>query len=309
MISLKRVAQICGTAFALLLPLIADAAGVSVSPAFQNVVLSHDMSGKDIIVTLTNKSSVGLNFALSAADFGTLDESGGVVFLGVPVTELEHHYGLVSWMTFDRNRLYIPSAGSKQIQVHIDNRPSLAPGGHYAALLATAISDTGLAGSDPRVNLHQVIASLILVRKDGGAQPGLDLVGFTPMSKSWLRLPNSADLRFHDAGNIHVVPHGTLSMTDPGGEVIAKGIVNEDSVTVYPESFRKMTSVMQKIKAGWLPGRYMLTVSYRFDNDNTVATESTSFWYLGSALTGLLLALILTLSGVILWVLRKIRYH
>ena len=290
-----------------ILPGLAHAAGVTVSPAFQNVVLAEGIDGKNLTITLTNQSGIGLNFALSSADFGTLDESGGVAFLGVPVTELEHRYGLVSWITLDRNTVFIPATSSKQIVVHIDNRRSLAPGGHYAAILATAVSETGTVPNDPRVNLHQVIASLILLRKDGGAEPGLDLVQFTPKPKSWIHLPTSVDLRFHDAGNVHVVPHGTLAMTDPVGKLIAKGILNEDSVTVFPESFRRMNSGLMNVRAAWLPGRYTLTATYRFDGGNTVGAETTSFWYLGNALTGLLLALILCISAGILWLLRKKR--
>jgi hypothetical protein len=295
--------------FGALIPLSAQAAGVTVSPAFQDVVLTQAMNGKDITVTLTNQSSVGLNFALSSADFGTLDETGGVAFLGTPATELEHRYGLVSWLTLDRNTVFLPAAGSKEILVHIDNRPSLAPGGHYAALLATAVSDSGVAPADPKVKLHQVIASLILVRKDGGAQPGLDLTGFEPQPKNWLHLPSRVQLRFHDAGNVHVVPHGTLSLTDASRKQISKGIINEDSVAVFPQSYRRMTSSLLSIRHPWLPGRYTLTANYHFDGDNTFSKESVSFWYLGNVLTALLTALILVLSVAILWVLRKIRHR
>ena len=301
---MRRLGQVFAVFYATLLPLIANAAGVTVSPAFQNIVLSQDMRGKDIIVTFTNQSTLGLNFVLSSADFGTLDESGGVAFLGVPVTELEHRYGLVSWMTFDRNKVFIPPASSKQVQVHIDNRPSLAPGGHYAALLATAVSDAGAISSDPKVSLHQVIASLILVRKDGGAQPGLDLSGITLTPKSWWHLPTSIGLRFHDAGNVHVVPHGTITMKDPGGRVVSKGIINEDSVTVYPESFRKTTSTLQSNRNAWAPGRYTVEASYRFDGSST-AMETTSFWYLGNALVAALIFGIFILIGGTLWLFKK----
>ena len=303
---MRRLLLVVIVYIAILTPSGVYAAGVTVSPAFQNIVVTQAMSGKDFIVTLTNQSTIGLNFDLSTSDFGTLDETGGVVFLGTPAAELEHRYGLVSWLTLDRNTVFIPQAGSKQIQVHVDNRPSLAPGGHYAALLATATGDGGASLRDPKVNLHQVIASLILVRKDGGAQPGLDLVGFSPQSKNWFHLPNYVDLRFHDAGNVHVIPHGTLILSDPSGKVVSRGIINEDSVTVFPESFRKMTSKLLLVRRPWLPGLYSLTATYRYDNDASTASQVTTFWYLGNALTAGLIILILLTSGVILWLLRKL---
>lgn len=287
------------------MPLSASAAGVTVSPAFQNVVITPDMAGKDITVTLTNQSTIGINFALSVADFGTLDQSGGVAFLGTPATELEHRYGLVSWMKLDQDRVFIPATGSKIITISIDNRPSLAPGGHYAALLATAISDADNAPVDKRVKLRQVISSLILLRKEGGVEAGLKLKTLNPIGGHVFKLPQVVDLRFQASGNVHVVPHGTIVIKNPNGKVVSQGTINEDSAIVYPQSFRKMTTSLINTGSNLVPGKYELTATYRYDSDLSLGTQTISFWYLGNALTAGLFALILTILGGVVWLVRK----
>lgn len=300
-----RYGLLLGMALALA-PGMASAAGITVSPAFQSVTLSPEMVGKDIVITLTNQSQVGQTYALSTADFGTLDESGGVALIGTPATELEHRYGLVSWMTLDRNVVFVPPAGSAKVTVRIDNRPSLSPGGHYAAVLATAVADPINAAGPAKVNLKQVVASLILLRKDGGAEPGLTLTDIDPRPSVWWQLPSEVALRFRDPGNVHVVPRGTITLTDMTGRVVKRGIINEDSAIVYPQSFRRMTSKLLTVGNAWQPGRYQLSVVYRFDDERTLSSSKITIWYLGTALTWLVFGIIMALLAG-LWLLGRRR--
>ncbi len=285
----------------------AHAAAISVSPAFQDVILPSAIASKDVAVTFTNQSSNAQTFRLSAVDFGSLDESGGVAFLGVPTTELEHRYGLVSWMTIERDSVFIPAAGSIKVVIRIDNRPSLAPGGHYAALLATAIADPGTTIDRTKVNLKQVIASLILVRKEGGAEIGLNAAGFTLAKQSPFELPKLAQLRFQNPGNVHVTPRGTVVISDPAGRIVKKGIINENSDIILPQSFRRIKVNLLGISTAWTPGRYTATSSFRFDGNSDMRSSKITFWYLGQGLVLLIGVVLIILFTTIFTVIIKKR--
>ncbi len=292
------------------LPLVSEhafASAITVSPAFRDIVLDERASTKDVSVVFTNQSSKTQTYHLSAVDFGSLNESGGVAFLGVPTTELEHRYGLVSWIKLDRDQIVLPPAGSQKVAVHIENRASLAPGGHYAALIATSEDEPGVSQDKTKVNLHQVIASLLLLRKEGGAEIGLNAAGVSIGKHSLLTMPRTIDLRFQNPGNVHVIPRGIVAIKDPSAKIISKGITNENSDIILPESFRKIPVSLMKVGNAWLPGRYVVLSSFRYDGNNDIRTSSVSFWYAGAIVNILIVIFSLLLIAWVLIFIRKRR--
>jgi hypothetical protein len=284
----------------LLLPNKIEAAAITVSPAFQDILLPAMATSKDVSVTFSNQSSSPQTYRLSAVDFGSLDESGGVAFLGVPSSELEHRYGLVSWITLEKDQIFLPPAGSAKVIVHIDNRASLAPGGHYAAILATSTGDPDASQDKTKVNLRQIIASLLLVRKEGGAEIGLNAAGITLGGHGLFTVPKYVYLRYQNPGNVHVVPRGTVSVKDPSGNIVLSGVINEDSDIIMPESFRKIRVSLTSLKSAWAPGRYTLTANYRYDGTADIRTSKITFWYMGRVLNLLILALLASTIGAII---------
>lgn len=272
------------------LGLVAQAASAShgfvISPAFQDVVIQDQQVRSQYELTLTNQGGADQLFRLSAVDFGSLDEAGGVAFLGTPANELEHKYGLALWMKLDKDTVLVPAGKSLRMTVGIENRPSLAPGGHYGAVLATAVTDAGSAASEPRVGVKQVLSSLVLVTKQGGARTNLDLVLQTS-KQSWWRLPGWVEHRFENTGNVHVVPRGTVEVRDPGGQVVARGALNEESGVILPESFRRYKAGLTSVANAWRPGQYALVTAYRYDGTQETKTVTTNFWYAGALIVWL----------------------
>ena len=72
-----------------------EGGGLSVTPAFQEVVLNEEKTEIRFPVTLTNRSSRDYLLTLSVLDFGSLDETGGVAFLGAE-KDLEKKYGPIT---------------------------------------------------------------------------------------------------------------------------------------------------------------------------------------------------------------------
>jgi hypothetical protein len=284
----------------------ASTRGFVISPAFKDISIAEGRAEVPYTLRLTNHAGFDQNFRLSVVDFGSLDESGGVAFLGTPSSELDHHYGLASWIRLEQDAIFIPAGQTVQVMATIENRPSLAPGGHYGAILATAVTDAGGTTPDLRVGVKQVLSSLMLVTKEGGVEHNLVLVSQTANSQAW-HLPTLAVQRFQNAGNVHVVPRGVAEVRDPLGHVLARGALNEASGEILPESFRQYSTKLIKVGPGWLPGRYSLVATYRYDGTDKTKTFTTHFWY-----AGLLIVWIVGLGGlgaigVLGWWLRRRR--
>ncbi len=290
-----------GLSILMALPVRAASQGFIISPAFQSVILTAGQTHTQYALQLTNSTPTDQNFRLSAVDFGSLDESGGVAFLGIPTSELEHRYGLAAWMKLGTNTVFVAAAKSVQVIVTIDNRASLAPGGHYGAILATAVTDTGKdTAGDPRVNLRQVLSSLVLLTKDGGINAELKLTSQS-VNRSGLRMPSATSQRFQNTGNVHLVPRGTVVIKDPAGRVVSRGALNDGSGTILPESFRRYDTPLMSIGAPWLPGRYQAVTTYRYDGTEQTKTLATSFWYVGQGIVWIAAVAVVGCVGWLGW--------
>ena len=254
----------------------------SVTPAFQSASLDASPS-VHLTITLSNETPKDQNFRLSVADFGSLNESGGVAFLGEGSSQLDHRYGLASWLQLNQNVIFVAAGKSAEIGVTVENRESLAPGGHYGAVLATAVTDTGVPQPlVAQVGVKAVLSSLILLTKTGGALPQLTLVSETS-HHSAAQLPGSVVQRFQNPGNVHVVPRGVIQIIDPAGRIVASGALNESSSFILPESYRKLPVTLSNLAKPWYPGRYVMKTVYRFDGTDATKTYWETFWYIGSA--------------------------
>jgi hypothetical protein len=271
-----------------------------ISPAFRDISITQGQAEVPYTLQLTNRAGFDQNFRLSVVDFGSLDESGGVAFLGTPSSELDHHYGLASWVRLEKDAVFVPAGQTVQVAAAIENRPSLASGGHYGAILATAVTEAGGSQVDLRVGVKQVLSALILVTKEGGVERNLALVSQTADNQAW-RLPTRVNHRFQNAGNVHVVPRGVTEVRDPLGHVLARGALNEASGEILPESFRQYSTKLLKVGSGWLPGRYSLVTTYRYDGTDSTKTFTTYFWYAGLLIVWVVGLLALAAIGWLGW--------
>ncbi len=281
-------------------PARATTSGFVISPAYQDVVVHTGDTRVQYSLKLSNQAGADQNFRLSVVDFGSLDETGGVAFLGQPATELDHRYGLASWMTLEREAVFVPVGGSVQIVVTIDNRASLASGGHYGAVLATAVNDMGQPITDPRVGVKQVLSSLVLVTKEGGLERSINLVSQKPDHVS-MRLPTSIEHRFQNTGNVQVTPRGVVEIRDGAGRVVERGVLNDGSGEILPESFRRYTTPLMTMGKALLPGRYRIVTTYRFDGTTDTKVLTTTFWYFGALVLWGLILVVLALAVVAGW--------
>lgn len=249
--------------------------GVSISPFIQNVSLNQNQNEKHFEVTITNKTNSLKEVHLSARDFGSLDETGGLLLEGSG--NYSKKYGLASWLVLGTNTVVLHPKEAKSIPIVINNRSSLQPGGHYAAIVASINAPDTLTGNEVAVN--QQLMSLVLVNKNGGESYGLKLADISH-NGNWANLPSTVKLRFQNPGNVHIVPRGTVLLKDVKGSIIAKGLINVESSYVLPETFRGIEVPLHKVGNGFrAPGLYKLEVSYRYDEIDKMAQKSQSILF------------------------------
>lgn len=267
---------------------------ISISPFLQSVTLMGSDVDKSFEIELTNSTKVAQTIKLSAVDFGSLEDTGGILFSGENAQKLSRKYGLTRWLHFTDDVIEIDAGKSAEATVTIINDINLSPGGHYAAVIANVLSADAIGGGV--LNLKQKLTSLVFLTKTGGEKYDLHLDS-VQYSSSLFGLPKDAILRFTNPGNVQVVPRGMVELHDPAGNLVSKGVINTGSNMVLPELSRKIpVELKSQGRTSWLPGIYNLKVAYRYDGFENYAIETDAFIYLP---WGLFLILVLVASSVV----------
>jgi len=249
-------------------------AGFSINPFIQNIDIQKDQTGVPFSVAVTNNTGSQVNLDVSVLDFGTLDESGGVAFLG---SSDNAKYSLASWITLSANTLVLAPQQSQTLTGSIKNDDSLSPGGHYGAVMFKIQDDSNAnADQNDHVAFNPSFASLLFVRKIGGETYGLHLDS-EQVAKNLFSLPDSITLRFQNTGNVHVTPRGDVELSDPLGRLVAKSFINEQSGIILPETSRVFPEKFLSIAPAFLPGRYTLKTNYRYDGLDIFSDSSQTF--------------------------------
>lgn len=277
--------------------------GITVSPAVHQVDLDASVLSQPVHFRVTNDQGVAQTLHLSVADFNTLGDSGGLVFAGTNPTALEKKYGLAAWAQLSQSSVTVPANSTVSVVVNILNAASLTPGGHYGALMLAV--DSGQSGSGANVvSLNPVAASLLFVTKIGGDTHHLVLTS-AAAAHSLFSLPSVVTLGFQNTGNTHLVPRGVVTLYH-GSSLIRKGIVNEDSAIILPESTRLYAVPLKSLSGLATPGTYTLQIEYRFDGYDQFRTYRTTILYIPLLWVGAgILLLALLAVGVVVWLRRS----
>jgi hypothetical protein len=242
-------------------------------PFFQEVELSGGESSQEVTVTLRNNTDSDATFRVSMKDFGSLDESGGVAFLGAG-SDFGEKYGLASWMRSDIEQFTVPPRDHQSVLVMISDRETLPAGGHYGAVLFELL-DSSENGGQSQVSVRSSFASLIFVNKVGGEIRDLTHADTFILESVVVGVPDKVSVRFRNDGNTHLVPRGRIIVEDPFGRVVREGILNADSGRILPESQRNFPVTLKPVRQAIFPGAYTVGIEYRYDgNDGVLSTPS-----------------------------------
>ena len=257
---------------------VSEQRGITVSPAFQEIILDQKGESQDFSVSVTNDTDTVVTLKLSIFDFGSLDESGGVAFLGAS-DDLEKKYALASWMRLEKDTLFLPPGETGTVRVTIENRDSLSPGGHYGALTFKIENDTTLGGTGSSIAVNQLFTALVFVKKVGGEIYDLKLGGQEYESSS-TTFGDVLRLRFQNSGNVHLTPRGVVYVTDPFSRTVRKGIINQESALILPETFRVYQVSLNMLAPVFIPGNYTVSLAYRYDGKEEFVTVTETHFFI-----------------------------
>lgn len=275
-------------------------AGVTISPAFQQASVAAGEQQHPVVFKITNNESSAKTFDLSVQDFNTLGETGGLFFAGANPTELQKKYGLAKWLSLPQTSITIQPKQTATVQAMILNLPDLAPGGHYGALMLRQQSAGQSAGAN-KVAVHPIASSLLFVTKIGGDTHKLSLASVS-FSRTLFSLPGSVQLRFHNDGNTHLVPRGTVYIKTAGGKLVSKGIINEDSAIILPETYRQYVVNLQNAGGLSVSGKYQLHADFRFDGIDIYRTYRQDFIVIRFWTILVIAAIILAAAGFFIFI-------
>ncbi len=253
--------------------------GVSVAPVLEQLHLVDGQDQANFTVQVTNNTASPVQIKLGFADFKTLNESGGIAFLGEQATNLEQSHGLANWVRLGTEQLGLDAGASAKVTIHLFSLLGLAPGGHYGAVTYQLLK-TGPSGSGNKVSINQVLTSLVFVTTAGGGSQDLSM---PPPQVTGVQysIPSSLNLFFKDDGNTQTTPRGTVTID--GGKAsspIATGVINPDSALVLPGSIRLLPTPLVKLGRPWWPHEYHVRIRYRPDNSAKFSTYNVAFLYI-----------------------------
>lgn len=282
-------------------PVQAKVTGISISPPFQEMTVDATAGNSSIPLSLTNTTSAEMSVTLSTINFGSLDQTGGVLLQGQNITSLQEKYGLAPWLILGQHTLVLAPHTTLPVQLSLRNDTSLAPGGHYGAVLASVSASS--FGS--RVGVNERLLSLLFIKKTGGEVYAMTLKTLQTRY-SWWGDATQTSLTFHNDGNVHVIPRGTISVYDSLGRLAKRGIINDESGIILPASERLLHISLATLGVPLWPGYYRLVAAYRYDGSDQAHTMEESHFVLG-LFTPILL---LSLSLLSAWMIRlKRHYH
>src|SRR5258708_10439060 len=193
---------------------------MTIEPAFSDITIGEHDASASAKIKIFNNTDREQKYDVFAIDFQQVDDQGNVAL--VDRISKDYTYHLSSYMTV-ASTLTISSHGTKDIDVIIRNTQDFSPGGHYGAVVARFAKE---AANGQAQQILPAVSSLLFVRKLGGERFAL-----TIKETNWhdqllqFSLPHQISFLFLNEGNVHVVPHGQVLLTDLFGRSVAKGII------------------------------------------------------------------------------------
>jgi hypothetical protein len=270
---------------------------ITVTPQIQKIDLSNDEP--EAVVYYKNGTGETIELEFDMQDIKDFTEEGVPSFLDAKSSE-NYKYGLASWAQIAAKSMVLEPGEEKSVKVYID-RTRLPLGGHYAALLA----EIKQPGESKDVKLRAIIASLIFVRSGSEFNREEASIDDFWHDEGLLGFPKSFSFRFHNTGNVDVIPYGQITIYDSLGNQVARSIVNDGSLATLPETIRRYKTFIKPTQSVIIPGIYRAEVSLHYGEDEKEVAKEILFLTLGSLTSSSLI--IILLIPVTLLLLRKLK--
>ncbi len=255
-----------------------------------------DSANRDI--TLTNSTADTQTLTFSVQDFeGSPDPSKAFVLKD----DQDGKFSARHWLQPELTSIVLNPGEQLTFRVSIAVPSDAEPGGHYAALI---VSPADQAGSQQETTTASAPVSsglsLFLITVEGnlnqeGAlrQPEVPAVAIDG--------PIDISLVFANQGNVHLKPHGTISVNNMLGQTVAKLDVPE--WVVLPGSSRRTIISWDN---GLLFGRYSVKAEITY-SDGSTAVMTASFWAFSWELILAVLAVLVIIALIVVRIIKRRR--
>lgn len=218
---------------------IQQTSAMMVSPVMYDVQIDQGASIEREI-QLKNDTKQKAFYTISSENFISQGEDGGQMYL--PNSNYED---LASWMSWSKEKIVVDPGATVRVPIKIQVPNSAEPGGHYATVFISRVSEGEEKDS---VGMTEQIGVLFLVRVSGEVTERAYITSFELRGSSdeTNRLPAIFDVRIQNDGSVHIRPEGYIVITNMLGKVVAKIPLNQKEGAVLPSGTRRFESTWKK---------------------------------------------------------------
>lgn len=249
-------------------------------------------------ITITNRIDKTVKFKLTTEDMtGTDDPQAPIQLLGDDVGP----YSLKNLIIPEINEFSLALGEKINIPVTISVPLDAEPRGYYGALIVSnepeVLEGEQSKETQGKARLISRIGSLFLLRINGEGQESGALENFKiigPAKAFYESRPKGFEISFKNDGNVHLVPHGMVTIKNTLGKEVGK--IPVDAYFSLPDSIRYREVLWEE---GSGLGRYTASLSLYpgYGNNNEEATLS--FWIIPwKILIAVFVSLIILISFV-----------
>lgn len=190
-------------------------------------------------VKLFNETAQPITAYASTDNFTAADDSGTAKFLNTPTEDL------ASWISIAKDPIIIQPGERAEVPFDVNVPTNADPGGHYGVIFFGDQPNAPAGGS--AVAVTSKIAMLLILRVEGAINESALVSEFKAgPTKSFTRLPVEFDLRIANNGNVHVRPHGNVTVRNSIGGTSVVLSLNDSRGAVLPKSDRLFKTLWQK---------------------------------------------------------------
>lgn len=235
-----------------------ESTAISISPlTFELTANPGDFIENKIKINNPSNSIIGIR--MEAEDFKAVGELGQVVV----APEEEIRYSLKRWISVDPGEFTLGPKEQKFINFTISVPLDAEPGGKYGTILASTqgvISEEKVTGA----SIAQKVGALMLLTVSGDTKESLEVKSFSAPEFSE-NAPVPFEIRFRNAGTVHVRPKGFITITDWFGKKVKD--IEFPQMNVMPGTTRLIEAKWES--KNMLIGKYTATLvgSYGASNE------------------------------------------
>jgi hypothetical protein len=268
-------------------------------------MLAPGLIDATVPISISNTTSYPLIVNVSLTNFSPIGSNGAIILGQTPGSVSN---GLARWMSIDGVNSFSVSAGKTAvIHLLVENAAAMTPGGHYGAVVvSTTPINNGLSN---QVSFAQRLVALIFADKIGGDIAQESLTAFSAQPSHGV--PKTVTAAFKSTGNVYVIPHGFVTVTDSRGSLIAKGILNPTTSLIPQGTTRSFMTPLQSDTQKAAIGRLQTTLYYRLDGEDSYQTAT--LYSQGTKVLprpvvyGITAAIILSVGSSVLFLHRRVK--